>query len=794
MVEEELDGEPWFHDIKEYIRMGVYPVQATGDQKRTIRCLARGFFFSGGVLYKRTPDLGLLRCIDASQATAIMTEVHSGVCGPHMSGYVLAKKILRAEAKEFVCLGETLRKGKSKHQNRFDRKLQDPPGNEPAWIAWEYIQVQRLGARLENREYIQVEQSGVHLEKREHISDYNSRRQQRDSTERTEDNKATRTARSSVNPEEDPQDFINEMHKTLRVMRATETEGVELADYRLKGVAYSWFELWEDSREEGRPSMRWSEFADAFIDHFLPAETRAAHAAEFENLRQGNRSVWEYHMEFARLSKYAIHMLPTMEARVHRFVQGLNSLTINEASTAALNSDMNYGKMVAFAQATENHKLKNRMEREGSSKARSTSNMGESLGGGRSAFRGGSSGPSQSIAQSSASAPLSGPSQQQWRHFRPGQGSRGSHQRGRSGEMFQQQQRSPFPRCGKMHSGTCYLELPICYGCGMRGHIQRHCRASRQGAGRGTAQSSSQAAATSSASSLAGGTPAPAGHGAARGGAQSLGRPSRFYAVSGRQTAEASPDVVTGILTVQSHDVCALIDPCSTFSYITPFVAMGFGIEPDQLHEPFLVSTPVDELPGIPPDREIDFGIDVIPGMQPISIPPYRMAPAELKGLKEQLKDLLERGFIRPSVSPWGAPALFVRKKDGSLRMCIDYRQLNKVTIKNKYPLPRIDDLFDQLQGATCFSKIDLWSGYHQLKIREQDIPKTSFRTRYGHFEFMVMSFGLTNAPTAFMDLMNRVFKPFLDSFVIVFIDDILVYYRSQEDHTGHLRAISQTL
>nr|XP_009780381.1 PREDICTED: uncharacterized protein LOC104229429 [Nicotiana sylvestris] len=153
------------------------------------------------------------------------------------------------------------------------------------------------------------------------------------------------------------------------VMRASEIEGVELAAYRLKGVAYSWFELWEDSREEGSPPVRWRKFADAFVDHFLPAETRATRAVEFKNLKQGRRSVWEYHMESARLSKYAIHMLPTMEARV---------------STTALNSEMNYGKMVVFAQATESRKLKNIMEREGNKKARSTGNMGESLGGGRS--------------------------------------------------------------------------------------------------------------------------------------------------------------------------------------------------------------------------------------------------------------------------------------------------------------------------------------------------------------------------------------------------------------------------
>ncbi|KAH0712645.1 hypothetical protein KY289_008604 [Solanum tuberosum] len=170
------------------------------------------------------------------------------------------------------------------------------------------------------------------------------------------------------------------------------------------------------------------------------------------------------------------------------------------------------------------------------------------------------------------------------------------------------------------------------------------------------------------------------------------------------------------------------------------------------------------------------------------------MAPAKLKDLKEELKDLLDKGFIRPSVSHWGAPVLFVRKKDGSLKICIDYRQLNKVTIKNKYPLLRIDDLFDQLQGATCFSKIDIKSGYHQLRVRECDIPKTTFRTRYGHYEFLVMSFGLTNAPAASMDLMNRVFKTYLDMFVIVFIGGILIYSRNEEDHVSHLRIVLQTL
>ncbi|TYJ96201.1 ty3-gypsy retrotransposon protein [Cucumis melo var. makuwa] len=167
---------------------------------------------------------------------------------------------------------------------------------------------------------------------------------------------------------------------------------------------------------------------------------------------------------------------------------------------------------------------------------------------------------------------------------------------------------------------------------------------------------------------------------------------------------------------------------------------------------------------GLPPPREIDFAIELEPDNAFISRAPYRMAPAELKELKVQLQKLLDKGFIRPSVSPWGAPVLFVKKKDGSICLCIDYRELNKVKVENRYPLPMIDNLFDQLQGATVFSKIDLRLGYHQLRIRDSDIPKIAFSSNYGHYEFIMMSFGLTNAPAVFMDLMNRVFKDFLDT------------------------------
>ena len=202
----------------------------------------------------------------------------------------------------------------------------------------------------------------------------------------------------------------------------------------------------------------------------------------------------------------------------------------------------------------------------------------------------------------------------------------------------------------------------------------------------------------------------------------------------------------------------------------------------------------LEELPGLPPDREVEFSIEIVPGTTPVYKKHYKMAPNELAELKVQIDELLDKGFIRPSTSAWGCPAMFVEKKDKTLRMVVDYRPLNAVTIKNKYPLPRIDILFDQLSGAKVFSKIDLRSGYHQVKIKKEDIPKTAFTTRYGLYEFLVMSFGLTNAPAYFMYLMNSVFMPELDRFVLVFIDDILVYSESIEKHEEHLSIVLQRL
>jgi hypothetical protein len=201
-----------------------------------------------------------------------------------------------------------------------------------------------------------------------------------------------------------------------------------------------------------------------------------------------------------------------------------------------------------------------------------------------------------------------------------------------------------------------------------------------------------------------------------------------------------------------------------------------------------------EELPGMPPDHDIEFLIDLLPGTPPISKRPYRMPVNELVELKKKIVGLQAKGFIRHSSSPWGAPVLFVEKKVGTQRMCVDYRSLNEVTIKNKYPLPRIEDLFDHIKGAGVFSKIDLRSGYHQLRIWESDIPKTSFCTQYGLYEYTVMSFGLTNTPAYFMYLMNKVFMEYLEKIVVVFVDDILIFSRMEEEQEKHLRLVLEKL
>jgi hypothetical protein len=199
-----------------------------------------------------------------------------------------------------------------------------------------------------------------------------------------------------------------------------------------------------------------------------------------------------------------------------------------------------------------------------------------------------------------------------------------------------------------------------------------------------------------------------------------------------------------------------------------------------------------EEVSGLPLRRDIDFLIELTLGALIVSRTPYRMSTLDLVEIKLQLKEIMDKGYIRLSVYPWGAPTLFVKNKYGTLQLCIDYRQLNNTTINNKYPLPIINGLFDQLEGASIFSNIDLRYGYHQVRIKDEYIYKTTFRTRYGHYEFVVIPFGLTNAPATFMCLMNNVLNKFLDIFVFIFIDDILKYSKNREEHEEYIRLVLQ--
>ncbi|GJT46768.1 putative reverse transcriptase domain-containing protein [Tanacetum coccineum] len=315
-------------------------------------------------------------------------------------------------------------------------------------------------------------------------------------------------------------------------------------------------------------------------------------------------------------------------------------------------------------------------------------------------------------------------------------------------------------------------------------------------------------------------------------GNQVRGRAFNVNAVGALQ----DPNVVTGTLSLNHQYATVLFDSGVDFSFISTEFASLLNVKPSIVNHGYVIE--VADGKSVEVDRIIHdcklelenfpFTIDLIPlghgsfdvivGIDwlsknkavivcyekvveipikeatPVAKSPYRLAPLEMQELSGQLQELQDKGFIRPSHSPWGAPVLFVKKKDGSFRMCIDYRELNKLTVKNRYPLPRIDDLFDQLQGACYFFKVDLQSGYHQLRVHEDDIPNTAFRTRYGHFEFTVMPFGLTNAPAVFMDLMNRVCKPYLDKFVIIFIDDILIYSKTKEEHEDHLKLVLELL
>ncbi|KAL0554785.1 hypothetical protein IC582_008713 [Cucumis melo] len=620
--------------------------------------------------------------------------------------------------------------------------------------------------------------------------------------------------------------WLSSLETIFRYMKCPEDQKVQCAVFMLTDRGTAWWETTERMLGGDVSQITWQQFKESFYAKFFSASLRDAKRQEFLNLEQGDMTVEQYDAEFDMLSRFAPEMIATEAARADKFVRGLR-LDIQ-------------GLVRAFRPATHADALRLAVDLSLQERANSS----------KTASRGSTSRQKRKAEQQPVPVPQ--------RNFRSGGEFRRFQQKPfEAGEAARGKPlcttcgKHHLGRClfGTRTCFKCRQEGHTADRCPLRltGNEQNQgAGAPHQGRVFATNKTEAEKAGT-----VVTGTLPVLGHYALvlfdSGSSHSfissafvlharleveplhhilsVSTPSGECMLS-KEKVKACQIEIAGhvievtliVLDMLDFDVILGMDwlaanhasiDCSrkevTFNppSMASFKFKGGGSKSLPQADVSLSSEPVvrdypdvfpEELPGLPPHREVEFAIELEPGTVPISKAPYRMAPAELKELKVQLQELLDKGFIRPSVSPWGAPVLFVKKKDGSMRLCIDYRELNKVTVKNRYPLPRIDDLFDQLQGATVFSKIDLRSGYHQLRIKDGDVPKTAFRSRYGHYEFIVMSFGLTNAPAVFMDLMNRVFREFLDTFVIVFIDDILIYSKTEAEHEEHLRIVLQTL
>ncbi|KAA0061627.1 putative polyprotein [Cucumis melo var. makuwa] len=596
----------------------------------------------------------------------------------------------------------------------------------------------------------------------------------------------------------DAENWLNMLEKCFDVINCPEERKVRLATFLLQKEAEGWWKSILARRSDAR-ALDWQTFRGIFEDKYYPSTYCEAKKDEFLGLKQGSLSVAEYERKYTELSRYADVIVASESDRCRRFERGLR-FEIRTPVTAV-------AKWTNFSQLVETSlRVQQSITEEKSAVelSRGTSTA--------SGFRG--------REQRRFTPGVNISSRQDFKNRSGGQVSRNE-------SIASTVRQIPCTSCGRNHRGQCLVGAGVCYQCGQPGHFKKDCPQLNmtvqrdQGVGSQTVEQSRVSV-----------VPTEGTSGARQKGVVGRQRQQgKVYAMTQQEVKDA-PDVITGTILICNVPADVLFDPGATHSFVSSifltklnrmvkplsegkevvFRKPGFAevvfrgmrkavsrslisvlkaekllrkgciaflahivvvqrekLKPEDVPmvKEFLYVFP-DDLSGLPPDREIEFIIELLPGTAPISQAPYRMAPSELKELKMQLQELVDKGYIRPT--------------------------LNKVTIRNKYPLPRIDDLFDQLRGAALFSKIDLRSGYHQLKVRESDISKTAFRTRYGHYEFRVMPFGLTNAPVVFMDLMNRIFRRYLDQFVIVFIDDILVYSVDRESHEEHLRIVLQTL
>ena len=630
--------------------------------------------------------------------------------------------------------------------------------------------------------------------------------------------------------------WIRKLRKCFRLLTCSDHDKVELAAYLLEVKALIWWESIARARDVD--AMSWEEFERLFLEKYFPDTVKEALDVEFQFLEQGSMTAVEYEAKFDELSRFA---QPLSElARAQKFVRGLNSHIRDVVSSHRFRTvEAVLQSAVAMEQSHQKSLRENEVKKETQGKGRfiagSSSNQGNNWKKQKTRHQT----PVRAVPVNQKNSVMcfncgerghispncSKPKGRTcFNCEQPGHMARDCTQPKRIGQGNQQNaQRAAQPR--QQQQGNARVYAVGQQNAGVEGTISILNYLAKTLFDTGASNSFI----SRSLVDVLGFTPTPLAKSllvtsplgvSAQLSLICIGCPlvigGKDFTADLIVLADNTYDVILGVDWLKpNHALIDCFDMLVTFGepgkpvlqyqgastdvvLVAGLLAKLEGLSMDlNIGEISIISEYLDvfqEIPELPPRRVVDFVIEILPGTAPISISPYRMAPTELKELKVQIEELLRQGFIRPSFSPWGAPVLFVRKKDGTLRLCVDYRQLNKVTIKNRYPLPRIDDLFDQLRESTIFSKIDLRSGYHQLRVKEDDISKTAFRTRYGHYEFVVMPFGLTNAPAVFMDIMNRVFSPYLDKFVVVFVDDILIYSKSKGEHENHLRIVLQTL